>query len=71
MNNGNVVGPDGIPIEVWKCVGEQGIIWLIKLFNGILRSKKMLDEWRSTLWFLYLRTNKIFIIVLIIEVYNL
>jgi len=71
MNNGNVVGPDGIPIEVWKCVGEQGIIWLIKLFNGILRSKKMLDEWRSTLWFLYLRTNEIFIIVLIIEVYNL
>ena len=28
MDNGKTIGPDGIPIEVWKCIGEQGI-WLL------------------------------------------
>ena len=26
MDNGKAIGSDGIPIEVWKCIGEQGII---------------------------------------------
>lgn len=44
MENGKAVGPDGIPIEVWKCLGEEGVLWLTKLFNEILRFKKMSDE---------------------------
>lgn len=45
---------DGIPIEVCKCLGEEDELWLTKLFNGILRSKKMPNEWRrSTLVALY------------------
>jgi Reverse transcriptase (RNA-dependent DNA polymerase) len=48
MGNGKAIGPDGIPIEVWKCVGEQGIRWLTKLFNEIMRSKKMPNEWRRS-----------------------
>ena len=26
MENGKVVGSDGIPIEVWKCLGEKGVL---------------------------------------------
>jgi hypothetical protein len=30
-----MMGPDGIPIEVWKCLGDIAIVWLTKLFNHI------------------------------------
>ena len=46
MKGGKAVGPDDIPIEVWKCLGDEGISWLTKLFNTILKTKKMPDEWR-------------------------
>jgi len=46
MSSGKAVGPDNIPIEVWKSLGDRGIVWLTKLFNGIIRTKKMSDEWR-------------------------
>jgi hypothetical protein len=49
MKGGKVLGPDGIAIEVWKCLGDIAIVWLTKLFNHIFRSNKMPDEWRSTL----------------------
>ena len=49
MKGGKAMGPDGIPIEVWKCLGDIAIVWLTKLFNHIFRSNKMPDEWRSTL----------------------
>jgi hypothetical protein len=41
---GRTMGPDGIPIEVWKCLGGIAIIWLTKLLNHIFGSNKMLDE---------------------------
>ena len=48
------VGPDGIPIEVWRCLGDVGVRWLTKLFKKIWLTKKMLNEWRkSTLVPLY------------------
>ena len=44
------VGPDNILIEIWRSLGEEGICWLTNLFNAILRSRKMPEEWRiSTL----------------------
>ncbi|MEJ4568238.1 hypothetical protein SJ939_15570, partial [Enterococcus faecium] len=49
MKCGKAVGPDNIPIEVWKCLGDQGISWLTNLFNVILKTKKMSDEWRKSL----------------------
>jgi hypothetical protein len=49
MKGGKAMGPDGIPIEVWKCLGDIAIVWLTKLFNHIFQSNKMPDEWRSTL----------------------
>ena len=36
MTNGKVEGPDQIPVEVWKCLGEKGLKWLAVLFNVIL-----------------------------------
>ena len=54
MKTRKTVGPDEIPIEVWKCLGEFGIKWLTKLFNKIWQSNKIPDEWRkSTLVPLY------------------
>ena len=54
MKTRNTVGPNAIPIEVWKCLGEFGVKWLTNLFNKILQSNKMPDEWRkSTLIPLY------------------
>jgi hypothetical protein len=43
------LGPDDIPIEVWKCLGDITIMWLTKLFNIIFRSNKMSDEWRRSI----------------------
>ena len=49
MKGGKAMGPDGIPIEVWRCLGDRAIIWLTKLFNLIFRSNKMPEEWRRSI----------------------
>ena len=43
------MGPDDIPIEVWRCLGNMAVVWLTKLFNRIFRSNKMLEEWRKSI----------------------
>ncbi|PVH38854.1 hypothetical protein PAHAL_5G370400 [Panicum hallii] len=48
MKGGKAMGPDGIPIEVWRCLGERAVVWLTKLFNLIFRSNKMPEEWRRS-----------------------
>jgi hypothetical protein len=48
MKGGKPMGPNGIPIEVWKCLGDIAIVWLTKLFNHIFRSNKMPDKWRRS-----------------------
>ena len=48
ISNGKVVGPDNIPIKVWKSLGDRGIVWLTKNFNEIMRMKKMSYEWRRS-----------------------
>jgi hypothetical protein len=35
MKGGKVMGPDEIPIEVWRSLGDVAIVWLTKLFNLI------------------------------------
>jgi hypothetical protein len=49
MKGGKMMGPNAIPIEVWRSLGDIAIIWLTKLFNLIFRSNKMLDEWRRSI----------------------
>ena len=48
MKTGKATGPDDIPIEAWKCLGKVREIWLTRLFNTILMTKKMPDEWRRS-----------------------
>ena len=33
MIKDKAVGPDELPVQVWKCVGEMGIKFLTRLFN--------------------------------------
>ena len=49
MKGGKAMGPDGIPIEVWRSFGDVAIVWLTKLFNLIFRSNMMPDEWRRSI----------------------
>ena len=36
MKKGKVVGPDELPVEVWKCMEKMGIKFLTRLFNRLL-----------------------------------
>jgi hypothetical protein len=35
MKGENAIDPDGIPIEVWRTLGDIVIVWLTKLFDLI------------------------------------
>ena len=35
MKKGKAVGPDELPVEVWKCMGKMGIEFLTRLFNKL------------------------------------
>ena len=48
MKNGKATGMDGIPVEVWKCLGEEGIDMLWDLMQGIYGLEKMATEWRHS-----------------------
>jgi hypothetical protein len=37
MKGGKTMGLDGIPIEMWRTLGDIAIVWLTKLFNLIFR----------------------------------
>jgi len=48
MKYGKVVGPDLIPVEVWKSLGQVGVNWLTELFTVIFRTIKIPREWRTS-----------------------
>ncbi|KAK3544481.1 hypothetical protein QTP86_013141 [Hemibagrus guttatus] len=48
MKNGKAVGPDDIPVEVWKCLGDAAVEFLASLFNRDLESERMPEEWRRS-----------------------
>ncbi|KAK3544182.1 hypothetical protein QTP86_006029 [Hemibagrus guttatus] len=48
MKSGMAVGPDDIPVEVWKCLGEAAVEFLASLFNRVLESERMPEEWRRS-----------------------
>ena len=48
MKFGKAVGPDELPVEVWKCLKEMGIKFLTRLFNKILVGERMPEEWRRS-----------------------
>ncbi|KAK3547940.1 hypothetical protein QTP70_001327 [Hemibagrus guttatus] len=44
MKSGKAVGPDDIPVEVWKCLGEAAVEFLTSLFNRVLEMMDQLSE---------------------------
>ena len=49
MKNGKAVGPDDIPVEVWKCLGEIALEFLTKLYSRTMESERMPEEWRDSI----------------------
>ena len=48
MKNRKATGMDGIPVEVWKCLGEEGIDMMWDLMKWIYAQEKMPTEWRDS-----------------------
>ncbi|KAK3551899.1 hypothetical protein QTP70_031557 [Hemibagrus guttatus] len=48
MKSGKAVGPDDLLVEVWKCLGEAAVEFLASLFNRVLESERMPEEWRRS-----------------------
>ncbi len=48
MKKGKATGPDGIPVEVWKSLGDEGIDMLQDLMQKIYEEEKMPNEWRDS-----------------------
>ena len=48
MKNDKAAGPDELPLEIWKCMGEMGIKFLTRLFNRLSMGDRMPEEWRRS-----------------------
>ena len=48
MGRAKAIDPENIPIQVWRCLGEDDIQWLTNLFNVIWRTHRMSEKWRSS-----------------------
>ena len=48
MKYGKAREMDLIPVEVWKCLGEEGIDMLWDLMQGIYEQQKISTEWRDS-----------------------
>ena len=49
MTCGKAVGSDEIPVEVWKCLGQLGVVTLCKLFNRIMTTECIPSAWRNSI----------------------
>ena len=47
MKCGKSVGSDDTPVEVWKCLGQLGVVTLCKLFN-IMTTECIPSTWRNS-----------------------
>ena len=45
---GKAAGPDELPLEIWKCMGEMRIKFLTRLFNRLSMGDRMPEEWRRS-----------------------
>ena len=48
MKCNKAAGPDKIPAEFWKAVGVEGILFLVTLFNKILRDQPLPEDFRMS-----------------------
>ncbi|KAI5611034.1 hypothetical protein C0J50_11940, partial [Silurus asotus] len=44
IKSGKSVGPDDIPVEAWRCLGEMAVEFLTRSFNKILKCERMPKE---------------------------
>ncbi|XP_068243788.1 uncharacterized protein [Palaemon carinicauda] len=49
LKNSNAAGPDNIPVEVWRSLGEEIIDILWDLAQKIFNEEKMPEDWRRSL----------------------
>ena len=49
MKNGKATGPDMIPVEAWKALGDEGVDILYDLMVKILDQEKIPEEWRESI----------------------
>ena len=49
MKNGKAVGPDGVPVEAWKALDEEGIEILWLLMKKIMDNETIPEIWRESL----------------------
>ena len=50
IKKGKAVGPDELPVEVWKCMETMRIKFLTRLFNRLLMGERMPEEWRRSVF---------------------
>ena len=48
MKKGKAQGPDEIPVEAWIALEDEGLEFLVGLFNRLLRGERMPEEWRRS-----------------------
>ena len=68
IKSGRVVGPDDIPIDVWRMMGERGITWVQIYLILCGEARRCQRNGGKVLWYLYTRTRVIYKIVPTIEV---
>ena len=49
MKHGQAMGPDEIPVEVWKSLGEEGVYMLLDQLQTIFEQEKIPEEWRDSM----------------------
>ncbi|VDP04095.1 unnamed protein product [Heligmosomoides polygyrus] len=49
MKLGNAAGPDGMPVEARKVLGNCGVNWLTQFFNRVTLGSKMPDDWSNSI----------------------
>ncbi|XP_037775545.1 uncharacterized protein LOC119572509 [Penaeus monodon] len=59
MKNGKATGPDGIPIEAWKAMGEEGIGVLWMLMGKVMDEENIPTVWKESILILMFKIVKI------------
>uniref|UniRef100_A0A7I5E6U1 Globin domain containing protein n=1 Tax=Haemonchus contortus TaxID=6289 RepID=A0A7I5E6U1_HAECO len=48
MKDGKATGPDGVPIEAWKALGEHEIKWFTRFLSTVTAKGRIPDAWRRS-----------------------